>query len=409
MMSKELSIQEKINKKKYFILKQVWWYDWFRWKQEELIDSILWMNDSFWQFPTGMWKSICFQLPSLMFNWTTIVISPFVALMKDQVLDLEDTCIWKYSWYLNSTLEQQEKFEMFQKIKNWELKILYISPERFVMDSFLNVLSEIPISMIVVDEAHLVYQSEDFRPEFWQIWKAIKKLKNMNKMNFPDRKWKIIISALTATANENIRNHIIESLWMENPKVIIMDYIRHNLLYYSKFCETDKEKRQKFLKLCLSLKNVKWVKLVYWITQKEVQELSKALEMQWLKSDYYHAWMSDKKKESVHKKFLTNKLDFLCCTLAFWTWINKKDIRIVINYWITFDILEYAQQSWRAWRDWLDAWCILLFSNKDIWTKKFMIWRDYEKLQNLNEMIEFWKENENDWKSHASFLMDYFC
>lgn len=402
-----LSIKEKINKKKLQILKKVWWYDWFRWKQEELIDSILSMKDSFWQFPTWMWKSICFQLPALMFNWTTIVISPFVALMKDQVLDLEETSVWAYSEYLNSTLDQNQKREIFWRIRNWELKLLYVSPERFVMDNFLEILSEIPISMIVVDEAHLVYQSEDFRPEFWKIWWAIKRLKKLNQMNFPERKWKIIIAALTATANEDIRNYIIDSLWMNDPNVIIMDYVRKNLLYYTKFCDTPKEKRQDFLKLCIAMKNIKWVKLVYWITQKEVQELSKALELQWLKSDFYHAWMSDKRKESVHKKFLTNKLDYLCCTLAFWTWINKKDIRVVINYWITFDVLEYAQQSWRAWRDWLDSACILLYCNKDIWTKKFMIWRDYKKLENLEEVIEFW-QLPNDWKSHAKYLKEYF-
>ena len=402
------SIQEKINKKKQFILEKVWWYSWFRWKQEELIDSILSMKDSFWQFPTWMWKSICFQLPALMFNWTTIVISPFVALMKDQVLDLEDTPIWKYSWYLNSTLDQDQKREMFFKIKNWELKLLYISPERFVLDSFLQVLSEIPISMIVVDEAHLVYQSEDFRPEFWKIWSSIKKLKRMNEQNFPERKWNIIISALTATANEEIRNYIIDSLWMKDPNIIIMDYRRDNLLYYSKFFETEQEKKEAFIKLCLSLKDVKWVKLVYWITQNEVEQLAKLLEWYWLKSDYYHAWMKDARKEKVHKAFLSNKLDYLCCTLAFWTWINKKDIRVVINYWITFDILEYAQQSWRAWRDWLDAWCILLFSNKDIWTKRFLNKWDYQKNMNLNEVVDFWKENKNDWHSHASFLLDYF-
>ncbi len=328
-------MDSKLKEFSYKVLKKYWWYNTFREFQEPVINSILNMKDTFAIIPTWWWKSLCFQVPWILLNWLTIVISPLIALMKDQVNNLKDKWI---NWaFLNSQLNNNEKKEVFSQLLNGQLKFLYVSPERFCNEQFIDLLNNIPISMITIDEAHMLIETVWFRDQFAEIWKYIDMLKSKQLINFPTRKWKIIISAFTATINKEWEEIIKNSLQMTDPYILRIENERNNLLIKTYNFNNDKEKIVALIKLVISLDSLKWSKIIFWMTRKDVKKLSEMIKVYWYSADYFHWDMSVTRKNSVFKKFLSWKLDWICATNAFGMWIDKWDIRVVIHYYLTFD------------------------------------------------------------------------
>lgn len=397
------------------ILKKYFWFEDFHPDQWTQIKEILKWKDTLSIIPTWAGKSLIFQYPSLLLKGTTIVISPFISLMKNQVDKMDNPIfdeidnlnkIWIKASFLNSTLDWEEKNKVIRAFLENKLKLLYISPERFCDDTFIEILWKVRIPMIVIDEAHLVYQYQNFRPEYLLLWKYIDILKNKQDK-------KIIISAFTATATKRTENFIKKYLKLQEPSILKKEYYRSNLYYITKEINSDWNsedvKRKTLLKLVKMYQNVKWSKIIFTTTIKQSQEINKALKLLWYKTDAYYSEIKKDKKDKIQENFMSNKYDFLVATSAFWTWVDKSDIRLIIHYWIPLSVEQYAQETWRSWRDWKNSVCIMLYSKKDILTSKFLIrsssWENItENLNDFEEMLKLWSIKEE----HQLFLKTFF-
>lgn len=333
-------------------LKQFFGYDQFRPGQKQIIESCLNHQDVLVIMPTGGGKSLCFQLPALLQSGLTVVVSPLIALMQDQVEALQDNGIG--ATFLNSSIGFVEARSRIAQIESGEINLLYVAPERLLSDAFLPLLDEIAaergIAGFAIDEAHCVSEwGHDFRPEYRQL--------SMIRQRYPS----VPMMALTATATERVRQDILQQLQLRQPLVHIASFNRRNLYY-----EVRPKARQSYVDLLRQIQQTEGSGIVYCLSRRRVDETAARLQQDGIAALPYHAGLSDKARRSNQTRFLRDDVRVMVATIAFGMGINKPDVRFVIHYDLPRNIESYYQESGRAGRDGEPAHCTLFYSPADI-------------------------------------------
>ncbi|MED1864140.1 DNA helicase RecQ [Fictibacillus nanhaiensis] len=353
-------------------------YSSFRNGQEQAIQSVLAGDDTLCVMPTGGGKSICYQIPALVFEGTTIVISPLISLMKDQVDTLLQLGI--SATFINSSLTATEARERIEKAKSGEYKLLYIAPERLESYDFMDHLRQIDIPLIAVDEAHCISQwGHDFRPSYQRIQRMIG--------NLPNRP---VVLALTATATPRVRQDICWSLDIDENKTVLTGFERENL----SFSVIKGQDRLSYLKDFLK-KNEKEAGIIYAATRKTVDQLYETLQKSGINVSRYHAGMNDNERMGQQEQFLQDESSVMVATSAFGMGIDKSNIRYVIHFQLPKNMESYYQEAGRAGRDGLPSECILLYSSQDVQVQRFLIDQSSEQdrmaqeLEKLQLMVDY--------------------
>ncbi len=337
------------------ILKNKFGYLEFRYPQEEIIDSILKHQDTIGVLPTGFGKSVTFQIPALLLDGLTIVISPLIALMEDQVRNLAKREIPAAYWHADLSIVEQET--LLYRLKKNQVKLLYVSPERLQNKFFINKILELTIAFIVVDEAHTILWAEGFREAFAHIADFIKRL--------PKRP---PILALTATATDSTLKKIICSLELKNSQQFFLNMDRPNLFYRVY------QPRDKLTFLIQYLKeHVEQKGIIYCLTRKKVVELKQQLLQKGIDCAYYHGGLDSEEKKKQQNLFVTGKVFLMVCTNAFGMGIDIPDIRFVMEYQVPASLEDLAQQLGRAARDGGTAEGVVLFSFADLAVSNYFI------------------------------------
>lgn len=331
-------------------------YDTFRPGQKEIISKVMYQRNVLGVLPTGGGKSICYQVPGLMLGGTTIVISPLISLMKDQVDQLKAAGI--SAAYLNSSLTQKEQKAIEAQLKNGDIQFLYVAPERFNNDYFMALLQRLPIHLVAFDEAHCISKwGHDFRPSYQEV---------IHKVFALPQDFTIV--ALTATATTEVQKDIMERLNINKHDEVKTSTKRRNLV----FQVNPTYQRQKFV-LEYVKSHANEAGIVYCSTRKQVEELQEALEDHEISSTIYHAGLSNKDREAAQNDFVYDRVRVVIATNAFGMGIDKSNVRFVIHYNMPGDLESYYQEAGRAGRDGLKSDCILLFSERDIGLHQYFI------------------------------------
>lgn len=360
------------NKTKEELLKQFFGYDGFREGQECLINSILSGKDTFGIMPTGAGKSICYQLPGIMMEGITLVITPLISLMKDQVAALKAAGI--RGAYFNSSLTARQYYKALEYAKQGTYKIIYVAPERLMNEEFLDFAKRVKISMVTVDEAHCVSQwGQDFRPSYLKILDFIQQLD-----------YRPVISAFTATATKQVKENIIEILHLKDPTVLTTGFDRKNLF----FSVQKPGNKYHVIKNYIDTHPGK-SGIIYCLTRKLVEEVCQRLESEGVSVTRYHAGLSDEERQKNQDDFIYDIKQVMVATNAFGMGIDKSNVNFVLHYNMPKNIESYYQEAGRAGRDGEKADCILLYGGKDVITNQFFIEKDYEN-DELNEEERAW-------------------
>lgn len=342
--------------KDYEVLKKYFGYESFREGQQELITNILERHDVLGIMPTGAGKSICYQVPAVMLEGITLVISPLISLMKDQVGTLNEAGI--RAAYLNSSLSYAQYRKALSLARGYTYKIIYVAPERLMSDEFLSFAKEMKISMVCVDEAHCVSQwGQDFRPHYLHIREFLKEM--------PQRP---IVSAFTATATTQVKEDILQLLDMKDPYTITTGFDRKNL-YFA--VEKPKDKYQALLHYVKQ--HTEDAGIVYCLSRKTVEEVCDRLCADGFASSRYHAGLSDAERMNNQDDFIYDRKTIMVATNAFGMGIDKSNVRFVVHFNMPKNMESYYQEAGRAGRDGEQADCILLYSGKDVRLNQFLI------------------------------------
>lgn len=374
---------------KFKVLKAYFGYTSFRGGQEQLIDAALEGRDVMGIMPTGGGKSICYQIPALMMAGITLVISPLISLMKDQVAALKNVGV--PAAYVNSSLTYSQLLKVYENIGKGVYKIIYVAPERLQSDGFEEIARGLPISMVAVDEAHCVSQwGNDFRPSYLRIPDFIEGL--------PKRP---VLTAFTATATEMVREDVEKKLRMREPVRVVTGFDRPNLKFT---VEQPKSRSEALLKLVKERKSKSGI--IYCMTRNNVEKVCELLLKNGISATRYHAGLEDGERQQNQDDFVYDRRSVIVATNAFGMGIDKSNVSFVIHYNMPLSLEAYYQEAGRAGRDGSPAECILLYSSSDIHTAKTLIEfsedsedkdeeareekrrRDYQR---LNRMIEYCK------------------
>ena len=340
-------------------------YDSFRAGQKSVIDSILAGRDAFAVMPTGAGKSVCYQIPAVLLPGITLVVSPLISLMQDQVKALNEAGV--QAAFINSSLSEKDYNETIRKARQGTYKIIYIAPERLVTEGFLALAKSVPISMVTVDEAHCISQwGQDFRPSYMKIVEFVKTLEK-----------RPIISAFTATATETVREDIVCTLGLQNPFTLVNGFDRENLFFQ---VDKPKNKEQYILKYISGHSGDSGI--IYCATRKNVDNIYELLKSKGISVGKYHAGMSAVERKKMQDDFVFDYTSIVVATNAFGMGIDKSNVRFVIHYNMPQSMENYYQEAGRAGRDGLDAKCILLFSPQDIVINRFLL--DHKEMQDLD-------------------------
>ncbi len=373
------------------VLKQYFGYDEFRQGQEPLVDGILSGQDVLGIMPTGAGKSICFQVPALILDGITIVISPLISLMQDQVKSLAQQGV--SCAYINSSLSIAQVDKALYNAEMGVYKIIYVAPERLLTERFLQFAQKANISMLTVDEAHCISQwGQDFRPSYAQIPSFINLLAK-----------RPVISAFTATATKHVRDDIIEILQLNNPIVITTGFDRANLYFEVKQTKDKMTDLLEFLKGKQDLSGV-----VYCATRKAVDEVSEELNIKGFCARGYHAGMAQSDRQQNQNDFIYDNVKIIVATNAFGMGIDKSNVNFVVHYNMPKDMESYYQEAGRAGRDGTAAHCLLLYSPKDVVTNQFLIENNKDKTYENPELEQELKKREYERLKRMTFYATTF-
>ncbi|MCD7832841.1 MAG: RecQ family ATP-dependent DNA helicase [Lachnospiraceae bacterium] len=359
---------------KYSVLKETFGYTSFREGQEELVDAIVSGRDVLGIMPTGAGKSLCFQIPALLLPGITIVVSPLISLMKDQVASLNAAGV--HAAFINSSLTENQCRKALEFAREGRYKIIYVAPERLMTENFLSLAGTVEISMVAVDEAHCISQwGQDFRPGYLKIVDFVDAL--------PTRP---VLSAFTATATRTVKEDIQCILGLEQPLVTVTGYDRKNL-YFS--VEKPKDKKQELLKYLMGNKGKSGI--IYCNTRKTVEELHGELVESGYPATRYHAGLSDLERKQNQEDFIYDRSPIMVATNAFGMGIDKSNVRYVLHYNMPKDVESYYQEAGRAGRDGEPAECILYYAAKDVKINEFLI-QQQENPELEREELELLRE-----------------
>lgn len=371
---------------KFDVLRKYFGYSSFRKGQEEMVDCLLSGRDALGIMPTGAGKSICYQVPAIMFGGVTIVVSPLISLMKDQVNALVQQGV--KAAYINSSLTDTQYDKVLKNAALGIYKIIYVAPERLESVSFINLCRRIKISMVAVDESHCVSQwGQDFRPSYLNINKFISMLPN-----------RPIIGAFTATATDEVKKDIINILQLEDPAVVTTGFDRPNLFFSvlrpakkdNRLIELIKERRDKS-------------GIIYCSTRKKVESVCDLLIKNGFPATRYHAGLSDEERVKNQDDFVYDRKPVMVATNAFGMGIDKSNVSYVIHYNMPKNIESYYQEAGRAGRDGQEADCILLYGAGDVQTCRYFIENTEPNTQLTPEQNEMFKKREEERLKHMIF------
>lgn len=353
---------------KLSVLKEYFGHKGFRSGQEELIDHILSGSDVLGIMPTGAGKSLCYQVPAIMMNGITIVISPLISLMKDQVNALVSSGI--SAACINSSLSQEEYSETMFRALRGEFRLIYVAPERLGTQEMSRLVSSLKISMVTIDEAHCVSQwGQDFRPSYMRISEFISSL--------PERP---VVSAFTATATDTVREDIIRLLGLHEPFSLVTGFDRPNL-YFSVI-----KPQNKYAELCRLLREAgDKCGIIYCLSRRNVEEICDKLNSDGFSATRYHAGLSDNERRNNQDDFIYDRKRIMVATNAFGMGIDKSDVSFVIHYNMPKNIESYYQEAGRAGRDGSPAQCTLLYGPIDVRTNNFMIEKSRDENTELSD------------------------
>ena len=351
-------------------LKAVFGYDSFRPGQEAVINAVLEGRDILAVMPTGAGKSLCYQVPAMLLSGITLVISPLISLMQDQVKALNEAGV--NAAFINSSLSEKELNDTFKNAYKGHYKIIYVAPERLMSEGFISFAKSVEISMVTVDEAHCISQwGQDFRPSYMDIAEFI---------NILDKR--PIISAFTATATQNVREDIICSLGLSDPYFLVTGFDRENL-----FFQVDKPQNKERFILDFIGRHRGESGIIYCATRKNVDSLYTLLRKQHISVGKYHAGMSNEERKQMQNDFVFDYTSIVIATNAFGMGIDKSNVRFVIHYNMPSSMENYYQEAGRAGRDGLNSECILLFSPQDIIINRFLLeHKDFSDVDPIDAM-----------------------
>lgn len=384
-------------------LKQYFGYDSLRTWQEELINGILAGHDVLGIMPTGAGKSLCYQLPALMLKGITLVISPLISLMSDQVKALNQAGV--HAAYINSSLTENQIGMALSYASQGRYKIIYVAPERLNTPRFLDFACNADISMLTVDEAHCISQwGQDFRPSYLEIAGFLTRL--------PRRP---IVSAFTATATERVKNDIVASLGLNNPVTMVTGFDRPNLFFRVVTRKGGSQKDNSIINYVKKHEDESGI--IYCATKKNVDKLYTLLNEQGISAGRYHAGLSNDERKQNQEDFTYDRIRVMVATNAFGMGIDKSNVRYVLHYNMPQSLEYYYQEAGRAGRDGEEAECVLFFSKQDIMINKFLLQNkasagdvasDMQKTANdqrkLQQMINYCETD----KCLREFILSYF-
>jgi ATP-dependent DNA helicase RecQ len=375
-------------------LKKYFGFSTFKGRQEQIISTLLEGNDVFVLMPTGGGKSLCYQLPALISEGTAIVVSPLIALMKNQVDAINGISAEEgVGHVLNSSLNKTQTKQVFDDIKSGKTKLLYVAPESLVKEEYLNFLKEIKISFVAIDEAHCISEwGHDFRPEYRNLKLIIDKIA------------KVPVIALTATATPKVQDDIQKTLGMSNAKVFKDSFNRPNLYYEVRPKVNIDREIVKFINLHKGKSGI-----IYCLSRRKVEEFAQLLQVNGINALPYHAGLDQKTRVLNQDRFLMEDADVIVATIAFGMGIDKPDVRFVIHYDIPKSLESYYQETGRAGRDGGEGHCLAFYDPKDIEKlEKFLAQKPVSEreigLQLLNEVVGYAETS----MSRRQYLLYYF-